>query len=49
MSETNNPQPSDPPVSGSGSGTAPPMDDAEDAEDYSIATDPPTGSGGSGS
>ena len=55
MSETTTniiPQPSEPPVSGSGTGTAP--EDIEDTEDIETSTeaqmsDPPTSGGGGGS
>jgi len=45
--ETTNPQPSDPPVGGSGGGTAP--NDAEDLEEAQPISDPPTGGSGGGS
>jgi hypothetical protein len=46
--ETNNPQPSDPPVGGSGGGTEPTS--TEDVEtDEALMSDPPTtGTGGGG-
>ena len=49
MSETNNPQPSEPPVTGSGGGNvAEPSEDFENPEDAQIS-DPPTSGGGGGS
>lgn len=48
MSETtNNPQPSDPPVGGSGGGTAPNTEDIETAD--AQMSEPPTGGSGGGS
>ena len=52
MSETtNNPQPSEPPVSGSGTGTAPniPTDDDVELPDDAISDPPTSGGGGGGS
>ena len=46
MSETTNPQPSDPPVGGSGGGTAP---NTEDIETEAQMSEPPTGGSGGGS
>jgi hypothetical protein len=47
MSETTNPQPSEPPVGGSGTGNAPSEpEEIETAEEFS---DPPTGGSGGGS
>ena len=48
LDETTNPQPSDPPVGGSGTGTAPNSTDAQPSEEAQMS-EPPTGGSGSGS
>ena len=50
MSETtNNPQPSDPPVTGSGGGTAPVTTEDVEVPEEAQMSDPPTSGSGGGS
>jgi hypothetical protein len=46
--ETNNPQPSEPPVGGTGGGTAPQAEDIETDEQALMSDPPTTGTGGGG-
>ncbi len=50
LDETTNPQPSDPPVGGTGSGggNAPAPTNPEDLEEAQVQSEPPTGGSGSG-